>query len=105
MINFTGSTSVPYDLTEDKNLKFNPEKILSLITDKTRLLILINPNNPTGSFVEKSEIDFLAEGLKKHPKVAILSDEIYDRLIFDNKPMSTFFNYPCLLYTSPSPRD
>jgi aspartate aminotransferase len=94
MINYTGSTSVPYDLTEDKDLKFNPEKILSLITDKTRLLILINPNNPTGSFVEKSSIDFLAEGLKKYPHVAILSDEIYSRQIFDGKEMPTFFNYP-----------
>ena len=96
MINYTGSTPVPYDLTEDKNLKFNPEKILSLITDKTRLLILINPNNPTGSFVEKSEIDFLAEGLKKHPHVTILSDEIYSRQVFDGKEMPTFFNYPDL---------
>jgi len=94
MINYTGSTAVPYDLTEDKDLKFNPEKILSLITDKTRLLILINPNNPTGSFVEKSTIDVLAEGLKKYPHVAILSDEIYSRQIFDNKEMPTFFNYP-----------
>jgi aspartate/methionine/tyrosine aminotransferase len=94
MINYTGSTSVPYDLTEDKDLKFNPEKILSLITDKTRLLILINPNNPTGSFVEKADVDVLAEGLKKHPHVTILSDEIYSRQIFDNKEMPTFFNYP-----------
>jgi len=94
MINYTGSTAVPYDLTEDKDLKFNAEKILSLITDKTRLLILINPNNPTGSFVEKPEIDKLAEGLKKHPHVTILSDEIYSRQIFDNKEMPTFFNYP-----------
>ncbi|MDC6465458.1 pyridoxal phosphate-dependent aminotransferase [Pelagibacteraceae bacterium] len=94
MINYTGSKAVPYDLTEDKDLKFNPEKILSLITDKTRLLILINPNNPTGSFVEKKEIDVLAEGLKKYPHVAILSDEIYSRQIFDNKEMPTFFNYP-----------
>ena len=94
MINYTGSTAVPYDLTEDKDLKFDPEKILSLITDKTRLLILINPNNPTGSFVEKSTIDVLAEGLKKYPHVAILSDEIYSRQIFDNKEMPTFFNYP-----------
>ena len=94
MINYTGSTAVPYDLTEDKDLKFSAEKILSLITDKTRLLILINPNNPTGSFVEKSEIDKLAEGLKKHPHVTILSDEIYSRQIFDNKEMPTFFNYP-----------
>jgi len=94
MINYTGSTAVPYDLTEDKDLKFNPEKILSLITDKTRLLILINPNNPTGSFVEKAQIDVLAEGLKKYPHVTILSDEIYSRQIFDGKEMPTFFNYP-----------
>ena len=96
MINYTGATAVPYDLTEDKDLKFNPEKILSLITDKTRLLILINPNNPTGSFVEKSAIDFLAEGLKKFPHVTILSDEIYSRQIYDGKEMPTFFNYPDL---------
>ena len=94
MINFTGAKPVPYDLTEDKDLKFNPEKILSLITDKTRLLVLINPNNPTGSFVDKSDIDVLAEGLKKHPHVTILSDEIYSRQIFDGKEMPTFFNYP-----------
>ena len=94
MINYTGSTAVPYDLTEDKDLKFSADKVLSLITDKTRLLILINPNNPTGSFVEKSEIDKLSEGLKNHPHVTILSDEIYSRQIFDNKEMPTFFNYP-----------
>ena len=94
MINFTGSTPVPYDLTEDKDLKFKAEKILSLITDKTRLLILINPNNPTGSFVERPEIDKLAEGLKKHKHVTILSDEIYSRQVFDGKEMPTFFNYP-----------
>ena len=64
MINYTGSTSVPYDLTENKDLKFDPDKILSLITDKTRLLILINPNNPTGSFVDRKDIDVLADGLK-----------------------------------------
>ena len=94
MINYTGSTAVPYDLTEDKDLKFTAEKILSLITDATRLLILINPNNPTGSFVEKEEVDKLAEGLKKYPHVVILSDEIYSRQIYDNKEMPTFFNYP-----------
>jgi len=39
MINYSGAKAVPYDLTEDKDLKFDPDKILSLITDKTRLLI------------------------------------------------------------------
>ena len=96
MINYTGSTSVPYDLTENKDLKFDPDKILSMITDKTRLLILINPNNPTGSFVEKKDVDVLADGLKKHPHVTILSDEIYSRQIFDGKEMPSFFYYPDL---------
>ena len=94
MINYSGATPVPYDLTEDKDLKFSSKKILSLITDKTRLLIINNPNNPTGSFVEKAEIDILAEGLKKYPHVTILSDEIYSRQIFEDKEMPTFFNYP-----------
>ena len=96
MINYTGAKAVPYSLLEDKDLQFDPDKILSLITKKTRLLILINPNNPTGSFVEKSAIDYLAEGLKKHPHVTIFSDEIYSRQIFDGKEMPTFFNYPHL---------
>ena len=96
MINYTGSTSVPYDLTEDKDLKFDPDKILSLITKKTRLLILINPNNPTGSFVEKPVIDYFAKELEKHPHVTILSDEIYSRQIFDYKEMPSFFHYPNL---------
>ena len=94
MINYSGSKGVPYDLTKDKDLKFNPEEILSLITDKTRFVVLINPNNPTGSFVDKPAIDFLAEGLKKYPHVAILSDEIYSRQIYDGKEMPTYFNYP-----------
>ena len=94
MINYSGAKAVPYDLLGDKDLKFDPENILSLITDRTRLLVIINPNNPTGSFVEKSAIDFLAEGLKRYPHVAILSDEIYSRQIYDNKEMPTFFNYP-----------
>ena len=94
MINYTGSKAVPYDLLKKKDLTFDPEKVLSMITDKTRLIIIINPNNPTGSFVDKSVIDVLAEGLKKHPHVAILSDEIYSRQVFDNKEMPTFFNYP-----------
>ncbi len=94
MINYTGAKAIPLNLTESKDFSINPEKILSLINDNTRLLILNNPNNPTGSFTEKNKIDELAKGLKQFPKVTILSDEIYSRLIFDNKKMPTFFNYP-----------
>ena len=96
MINYTGAKAVPINMLENKDFSINPEKILSLINNNTRLLILNNPNNPTGAFTEENKIDQLAEGLKKFPNVAILSDEIYSRQIFDGKKMSTFFNYPHL---------
>ncbi|HIF62489.1 MAG TPA: aminotransferase class I/II-fold pyridoxal phosphate-dependent enzyme [Candidatus Pelagibacter sp.] len=96
MIDYTGAKAVSLNLTENKDFSINPEKILSLINNNTRLLILNNPSNPTGSFTEKNKIDQLAEGLKKFPNVAILSDEIYSRQIFDGKKMPTFFNYPDL---------
>ena len=94
MINYTGAKAVPINMLENKDFSINPEKILSLINNNTRLLILNNPNNPTGAFTEKNKIDQLAEGLKKFPNVAILSDEIYSRQIYDGKKMPTFFNYP-----------
>ena len=96
MINYTGAKPVPINMLENKDLSINPEKILSLINEKTRLIIINNPNNPTGAFTEKDKIDQLAEGLKKFPNVVILSDEIYSRQIFDGKKMPTFFDYPFL---------
>tara|TARA_Y100001968_G_scaffold207104_1_gene190316 strand:+ start:4906 stop:6069 length:1164 start_codon:yes stop_codon:yes gene_type:complete len=96
MINYTGAKPVPINMLENNDFSINPEKVLSLINENTRLIILNNPNNPTGAFTEKDKIDQLAEGLKKFPNVAILSDEIYSRQIFDEKKMPTFFNYPHL---------
>jgi len=96
MINYTGATAIPFNMTENKELTIDPDKVLSLINKKTTLLILNNPHNPTGSFTEKKVIDKLAKGLKNFPHVVILCDEIYDRLIFDKKEIPTFFNYPDL---------
>ena len=96
MINYTGAKAVSINMLENKGFLINPEKIISLINNNTRLLILNNPNNPTGAFTEKNKIDQLAEGLKKFPNVVILSDEIYSRQIFDGKKMPTFFDYPDL---------
>ena len=96
MISYTGAKAVPFDITENKDFSINPDKVLSLINKNTRLLILNNPHNPTGGFTEKIVIDKLAKGLMDFPHVTILSDEIYDRLIFDNKEIPTFFNYPNL---------
>ena len=96
MIKFTGAKAVPYNLTINNNFTININGILSLINENTRLLIINNPHNPSGSLTEKKVIDKLAEALKKFPNLVILSDEIYDRLIFDKKEIPTFFNYPDL---------
>ena len=96
MINFTGAKAVSYNMIENKDFSINPDKILKLINEKTSLLILNNPHNPTGGFTEKKVIDKLADGLKKFPNLVILSDEVYDRLIFDNKKIPSLLNYPDL---------
>ena len=96
MIKFTGAKPVPYNLNDENDFNINVEKILSLINDKTRLLIINNHHNPTGSFTEKPMIDKLAAGLLNFPNVAILSDEIYGRLLFEKKKFPTFLNYPDL---------
>ena len=96
MINFTGAKAIPYNMTENKDFSINPDKILSLINEKTRLLILNNPHNPTGSFTKKNIIDELVHGLKKFPNLVILSDEVYDRLIFEKEEIPSLLNYPDL---------
>mgnify|MGYP001411569123 CR=1 FL=1 len=96
MINFTGAKAVPYNMIKNKDFSINPDEIFSLINEKTRLLILNNPHNPTGSFTEKKVIDKLVDGVKKFSNLVILSDEVYDRLIFDKKEIPTFLNYPHL---------
>lgn len=94
MINYSGAKAVPMYLSDKNNFSFNCKEVLSLINENTRLLILNNPQNPTGGLIPKEQIDELAEGLKKFPNVAVLSDEIYSRQIYDNKTMPSFFNYP-----------
>jgi len=94
MINYTGAKAVPFNLLNKKDFSIEPDKVLSLINKKTRLLILNNPHNPTGGFTEKNTIDKLVKGLIKFPNVTILSDEIYCRLIFNEKKIPTLLNYP-----------
>jgi aspartate aminotransferase len=81
-IDFSGAKAVPMQLYEETGFSFNAEEVLSLITTKTRLIILNSPANPTSGVVTRVEIERLAEGLEKHPKVYILSDEIYSRILY-----------------------
>ncbi len=68
MIRYTGATPVPIDMLANKDFSINPEKILSLVNKKTRMIILNNPNNPTGAFTEKKKNRRISQRFRKISK-------------------------------------
>lgn len=96
MIEYTGATPIPVPIREENGFAFSAEETLSLITPKTRLLIVNSPANPTGGVTPKEEIDRLVKGLEKHPDVAIMSDEIYGHMTYDGLAHQTLLAYPSI---------
>ncbi|MEM7569129.1 MAG: pyridoxal phosphate-dependent aminotransferase [Pseudomonadota bacterium] len=96
MIAFSGARPVPVPMRAAHGLSFDPDELLALITPQTRLIILNSPGNPTGGIVTRAAMDKLAEGLKAWPDVAILSDEIYSRLLYDGAEHVSCLDYPHL---------
>ncbi|MBM3565668.1 MAG: pyridoxal phosphate-dependent aminotransferase [Alphaproteobacteria bacterium] len=96
LVRFSGAKPVPMILWEKDGFSFDADEVLSLITPATRLLILNSPANPTGGAVSKEQMDRLAAGLERHPHVAILSDEIYARILYDGHAHASMLTYPTL---------
>jgi aspartate/methionine/tyrosine aminotransferase len=94
MIEFTGATPIPVPMREANGFAFSAEETLSLITQRTRLLILNSPANPTGGVTPRAEIEKLVAGLANHPDVAILSDEIYDVMTYDGERHTSLLQFP-----------
>lgn len=84
-INFTGAKAVPLPLLEKNGFGFSADDLLSRITDKTRLIIINSPANPTGGVTADAEVEKLAKGLEKFPNVAIMSDEIYSEILYEGR--------------------
>ncbi len=93
MIDYTGATAVSLPHRMENNFSFDAEELLSLITEKTRLIIFNSPGNPTGGVVPEREFEKLVNGLIKYPNVFILSDEIYSRIIFDKNTHKSLLSY------------
>jgi aspartate aminotransferase len=96
MIEFTGARPIPVPIREENNFAFSAEETLSLITPQTRLLILNSPANPTGGVTPKIEVDKLVAGLDRYPDVAVMSDEIYDHMLYDGETHVCLLNYPSI---------
>jgi aspartate/methionine/tyrosine aminotransferase len=96
MIEYTGATPVPIPIREENGFAFSAEETLALINDKTRLIIINSPANPTGGVTPKAEVEKFVAGMEKWPGIAVMSDEIYDQLTYDGQEHVTLLNYPSL---------
>ena len=90
--------AVPVIVPSDESTGFKPNafQIEKFITPKTKLIMLNSPNNPTGAMYSKSEISEIARMLERHPKVMVISDDIYNQLLFTGEKVA-----PHLLHAVP----
>ena len=93
-IRFSGAKPIPIPLREQNEFAFSAEEVLSKINEKTRLIILNSPANPTGGVVPPSEFSALIEGLGEWPDVAIMGDEIYGQMLYDDRDHVSLLQYP-----------
>lgn len=84
-----GGTPVPVTCPPEKGFKLQPEDLEKAITPRTRWLILNAPNNPSGAVYSRQELRALADVLLRHPQVWVLSDDIYEHVLFDGREFCT----------------
>lgn len=83
MAKLAGAKPVTVRTSFEANYKMTPEQLEKAITEKTKLLVLCSPSNPTGACYSKEELDALAKVLENHPGIYVISDEIYEFIVFD----------------------
>ena len=87
MINFLGAKAVPIPLREERDFRLDVNELKSLITDRTRLIIINSPQNPTGGVLNRQDIKDIAAAIGDRD-IMVLSDEIYHRLLFEGEHVS-----------------
>lgn len=83
MTRFAGATPIVMPTSVDTGYRITADMLEAAITDRTRVLVHCSPSNPTGSVYPRAEIEALAEVLRRHPRVVVVSDEIYEYVIYD----------------------
>lgn len=94
MIEFTGATPVPCPVREENDFAFSGEEAASLLSERTRLVIVNSPANPTGGVTPRAEIARLVAALERFPRAAVLSDEIYDVMTYDGAQAISLLTFP-----------
>ena len=89
IVRLAGGTPVIAECSAGEGFKLSPEKLERAITARTRWLVLNSPNNPSGASYTREELIALGEVLERHPHVWILTDDIYEHLLYDGKAFCT----------------
>jgi len=84
-----GATPIVVNTTQESGFKITPEALDESITSKTKWLVINSPGNPTGSIYTRVELQALADVLLKHPHVWVVSDDMYEHLIYTDEPFAT----------------
>jgi aspartate/methionine/tyrosine aminotransferase len=87
MTRYAGGTPVPYPLRESADFRFDPDELRSLVTPRTKLIILNSPHNPTGGLLTRADLDAIAD-VARERDITVLADEIYGRLVYDGQQVS-----------------
>ncbi|MCP5051032.1 MAG: pyridoxal phosphate-dependent aminotransferase [bacterium] len=93
IIETMGATPVPIGLNEDKDFSFDMEQFTARINERTRLIIINSPSNPTGGIIPDDDLETIANAAKKYDSW-VLSDEIYTRLTFTDQPVKSIMTLP-----------
>jgi aspartate/methionine/tyrosine aminotransferase len=86
-VTFVGAVPRPLHLSEDRGFAFTPDDLAALITDKTKVIMLNSPSNPTGGVLSEEDIRGIAEVVRERclPDVRIYTDEVYEHILFDGE--------------------
>lgn len=85
MINFVGAKAVPMVLKEENDFRLDNEDVADKINEKTKMIILNSPENPTGGVLSRDNLEAIADCLKNRDDVVVLSDEVYCQILYEGK--------------------
>lgn len=89
VINFVGGTPVALPLWEENDFRFNLDEFRSLVTDRTRMIIINSPQNPTGGVLTREDVEVVAEVARKK-NILVLTDEVYKNIIYEGEHASIY---------------
>src|SRR3546814_2615542 len=85
MVKFAGGTPVFIHCSQNNGFKMRPEELKAAITPNTKWVMFSSPNNPSGATYGRDELKAISEVLLRHPHVWVISDDVYEHILFDGR--------------------